>query len=104
MPKLLVIAVMVGLSLGVGLVARAGVSAWLEWIDEPLRQPPDLHLVRPAVTGGATGQRPPTSTRGRTPLRSRIVDPADAEPISSVADRYLTVWMRRVPPRRGRRR
>jgi hypothetical protein len=32
------------------------VSAWLDWIDEPLRQPPDLHLVRPPVTGPVTRQ------------------------------------------------
>ena len=62
MPKVLVIAVMLGLSLGLGLVARAGVSAWLDWIDEPLRQPPDLHLVRPPVTGAQAGQAPARPT------------------------------------------
>jgi Bacterial SH3 domain len=63
MPRVLVIVVMLGLSLGVGLVARSGVSAWLDWVNEPLRQPPDLHLVRQPVTGPAqTGQRPAQPT------------------------------------------
>jgi Bacterial SH3 domain len=57
MPKLLVVVVMVGLSLGVGLVARSGLSAWLDWVNEPLRQPPDLHLVRPPVTGAPAAAR-----------------------------------------------
>jgi Bacterial SH3 domain len=62
MPKLLVVAMVVGLSLGLGLVARSGFGAWLDWVNEPLRQPPDLHLVRPPVTGAtAPRQAQPTA-------------------------------------------
>ena len=57
MPKLLVVAMMVGLSLGLGLVGRSGLGAWLDWVNEPLRQRPDLHLVRPPVTGATAGPR-----------------------------------------------
>jgi Bacterial SH3 domain len=62
MPKVLVVAMVLGLSLGLGLVARSGLGAWLDWVNEPLRQPPDLHLVRPPVTGApAARQAQPTT-------------------------------------------
>jgi Bacterial SH3 domain len=94
MPKLLVVAVMVGLSLGVGLVARSGLSAWLDWVNEPLRQPPDLHLVRPPVTGAPAAPRqaqptalPPTLAPA-TPVRPTSTSAAPA--VASTPQRTAT--------------
>src|SRR5262245_58447790 len=61
MRKLLVVAFVVGLGLGLLVVARAGVNMWLDWVNEPLAQPPNLHLGsvgRPPVVGAQAGQTP----------------------------------------------
>jgi hypothetical protein len=90
MPKLLVIAVMVGLSLGLGLVARAGVSAWLDWINEPLRQPPDLRLgvvARPPLTGAQAGQTP--AQPSTLPPTLAAATPVPATPTGTSAPRAV---------------
>src|SRR5947209_2901174 len=81
MRKLLVVAI-VGLSLGMGLAARVGVSAWLDWINEPLRQPLDLRLgtvARPPLAGAQPGQTPAPPTA----LPPTLVAPTPVPPTST---------------------
>src|SRR5712692_3325951 len=65
MRKLLLIVFLICLSLGIGVGARLGVRAWLDWIDEPLRQRSNLQLgtvARPPLVGAQAGQAPATQT------------------------------------------
>jgi len=55
----------VGLSFGIGAGAWQGVSTWLDWINEPLRQPRSLQLgtvARPPLVGAQAGQEPASPT------------------------------------------
>lgn len=65
MRKLPLIVFLICLSLAIGVGARLGVRAWLDWIDEPLRQRSSLQLgtvARPPLVGAQAGQAPATQT------------------------------------------
>ena len=94
MRKLPLIAFIIGLSLGVGVAARVGVSAWLDWVNQPVRQTPSLHLgavSRPPLVGAQTGQAPaepataPATLEPATRVRPTSTSVPVAEPSTAQA-------------------
>jgi hypothetical protein len=112
MRKLPLIAFVVGLSLGVGVAARVGVSAWLDWVNEPFRQPPSLQLgavSRPPLVGTQPGQAPaqPTAvsatlgpvTRVRpTSTGVPLTEPSTSQPTATPPSAPTAAAPRSAPP------
>src|SRR5438067_5350488 len=99
MRKLLVLAFFVALGLSLFVAARAGMSVWLNWVNEPLSQPPNLRLgvvARPPLVGAQAGQTPvPTAV---PPTLAAAAPPRPTSTSTSVPHAEASTPQRVVAP------